>query len=324
MGSCDGYSLCPQCGSIMVYNCWYHSNSYIYNCDICGFYGRKMIYYEDCLDRNSDGVDIDGYSRSIRIGHGVVRNRNCFVRIKTADDQVIPVDKNNVLCYETYVKDGQLKKIRLTQPGLNTLPGIYMVIKKDGTKRLVKDPFIRVSVDEIRSVINEVQVHPAIIKAAHKKEHLLYLYGEYAFLKEMNQDPDALKEIDNDTDADNIDSEKLAEAKKIFLESYKSVYGRDFDFETWLSHNKTKCPTYGLKSNVVMPDGLDVELDTEDVKEFYGLRSKKSGDTICFADKEIAVRSAEHFVRYLTDSEKESPAAVYTLLHFKDGVIETE
>ena len=71
MGSVHGPARCPQCGYKANYGNWYHSNSWIFDCDVCGWNAGKMIYYHQCVDINDPSVDEYGYQRWENTGYGV-------------------------------------------------------------------------------------------------------------------------------------------------------------------------------------------------------------------------------------------------------------
>lgn len=304
MGSCDGYSVCPQCGSVMVYNCWYHSGSYIYDCNICGFHGRKMIHYEDCLNRNDPTVDIDGYSRSCAVGHGIVSSMNHRNLIKERDDVQVSLSDDDVLYYETWVKDGRLTKIKITQAGLNKLQGMHVLLY-DHKKYLAMNDNVRVNSKEILGVVSQFKVSPMVLEVARKNEHWFYLCDDRRFYEAVDAE---LHRTDGfyvprnpfagvfGLPDDKPDEQKVAEAKEKFMISYKEHNGKDFDFEKLLSHNEVECPVYGLENNVCSGFGREIEIDMNDVHDYYGVVAHKSGVIRCFPDKESAFHDVVHLI----------------------------
>jgi len=90
MGSVHGLARCPQCGYKANYGNWYHSNSWRFDCDTCGWDAGKMIYYHQCLKIDDPKVDEYGYQRWENTGYGVfiVDNLGYPLTIskKTADE----------------------------------------------------------------------------------------------------------------------------------------------------------------------------------------------------------------------------------------------
>ena len=320
MGSCDGYTVCPQCGSVMVYNCWYHSSSYVYDCKICGFHGRKMIYYEDCLSRTDEGVDVDGYSRSCVAGHGVVYTVCKRAILKQADDTQIPVDKDDELCYETWVKDGRLQKIKLTQAGLSKLSGMHIVMR-DGKKYLAPNADTPVRRDHVQSVINSVTMPDEVLDIARKNECWYYLRDDASFYQ-------AVDAMLNHTGffggffGGNPDEEKIAECKERFMKQYKENTGKDFDFEALIARHASECPKYGLEHNVCVGNGLEVEIDMTDVHEYYGVMAQKSGEILCFADSDAAYLYMINLIMdFFRTGINFHVLNDYSRIHVKDGVV---
>lgn len=331
MGSVDGYSVCPQCGAVMTYNCWYHSNSYTYDCNFCGWSGRKMIHYEDCLSRIDKGVDIDGYSRGCSIGHGVVRTNHSFGLKKTADDTVIPLSEGDELYYETWTENGRLKKIKLTQTGFDHFTkGMYIVIAGD-KKYLQANTFERIRQDEVQNVLDNMKLSKRILDFARAKEANLYQHGIEAFLAEIDN------KVRNDNGLPNAngvfspfmsmfgepaappDEDAIKKAKAEFEAKYKTQTGEDFDFESFINHD-IHCPEYGLANNVCTGKGMLIDIDMTDVRDYYGVLSETSGTITCFGSRMSALR---HLIQMLLDffymNVDVSKINDYSIVHIVNG-----
>ena len=137
MGSFSASIKCPVCGMSADYNEWYHSDSFHVDCDCCGRYFRKMIYYEDCLSENDESLDPDGYSRSEGggYGYGLYYNEKTryYCRVMRKEDTVFERESATYgkLLFETFIEDGTLRVVLYDGYDIKDAFRHYDVVKSD-------------------------------------------------------------------------------------------------------------------------------------------------------------------------------------------------
>ena len=103
MGSYGRFVKCPICGMLAHEESWYRSDSYMFDCLVCGSTAHSMLYYHDCLEPEDDAVDADGFVRYHHIYNGKVLLCNSDHSLENFMD--IPLRKkdipqNGVLSFE--------------------------------------------------------------------------------------------------------------------------------------------------------------------------------------------------------------------------------